>query len=300
MRRASAEAKRARYPSGAAAIQPLRFGRAGRPRVGNTAHPMSPARLTAPCLALALSLTAACKDVERHDAPAPKSQAAAPAATGTPGKTGTSKITGRVLFKGPVPEAREAAPPFPECGQREPIPPVLVGAGGALANAFVWVKEGLPLGDYPVPAEKVVLDQRHCDYSPRVFGIRAGQTLTIKNSDDVLHNVNARGQGAGLTRGPNSFNVAMPLKGLVVERRFQEQQVTVPLVCDVHPWMRAFAGVVSHPFFAVTGKDGAFALAGLPAGKYTLEAWHERLGKVTAEVIVGEGASAAAELELKP
>jgi hypothetical protein len=87
---------------------------------------------------------------------------------------------------------------------------------------------------------------------------------------------------------------------LVVERKFQEQQVAVPLVCDVHPWMRAFAGVVSHPFFAVTGKDGTFALKGLPAGKYTLEAWHERLGKVSAEVTVAEGASAAAELELKP
>ena len=251
------------------------------------------------CLfSLALLSAAGCKNLEQPDAPAPPAPAAAPA--GTPGKTGTAQVTGRVLFKGPVPATREAGGPFPECGTREPIPPVLVGDGFALANAFVWVKEGLPPGDYPVPAEKVILDQRHCDYQPRVLGIRVGQTLQMRNSDDVLHNVNARGQGAGLQRGPNSFNVAMPLKGLTVERKFQEQQVPVPLVCDVHPWMRAFAGVVSHPFFAVTGRDGAFALGGLPAGKYTLEAWHERLGKVTAEVTVAEGESAAAELELKP
>jgi hypothetical protein len=259
---------------------------------------MRPARLLAASLALLGAV--ACKDVERHDAPAPAAPAPSAPAAGVPGKTGTSQITGRVLFKGPVPETREPVAPFPECGQREPIAPVLVGPGGGLANAFVWVKEGLPPGDYPLPAEKAVLDQHKCDYRPRVLGIRVGQALSIKNSDDVLHNVNARGQGAGLQRGPNSFNVAMPLKGLMVERKFQEPQVAVPLVCDVHPWMRAFVGVVSHPFFAVTGADGAFSLQGLPAGKYTVEAWHERLGKVAAEVTVAEGASAAAELELKP
>jgi plastocyanin len=257
---------------------------------------MTHARLALFLCAAASAL--ACKNAEPPTAPAPALPA--PAQAGTPGKTGTAKISGRVLFKGPPAEGRDAVKPFPECGERQPIPAVLLGDGGALANAFVWVREGLPPGDYPVPAEKVVLDQRHCDYQPRVFGIRAGQTLLIQNSDDLLHNVNARGQGAGLSRGPNSFNVAMPIKGLNVERRFSEQQVAVPIVCDVHPWMRAFAGVVSHPFFAVTGKDGAFTLQGLPAGKYVVEAWHERLGKAAVEVTVAEGASATAEIELKP
>ena len=34
--------------------------------------------------------------------------------------------------------------------------------------------------------------------------------------------------------------------------------------CDVHPWMSAYVGVFSHPFFAVTGDDGKFTIAGLP------------------------------------
>ena len=233
-------------------------------------------------------------------APAANAAGSAPAAAGIPGRTGTAQITGRVLSSGPVPESREPAAPFPECSKRIAVPPLVVGAGGALANAFVWVKDGLPPGDYPLPAEKVLLDQRDCEYSPHVFGIRPGQALEVKNGDNQLHNVNARGSGTGLSRGPNAFNVAMPLQGLKVTRRFGEPQVAVTITCDVHPWMRAYAGVVAHPFFAVTGPDGAFALAGLPAGDYTLEAWHERLGRVTAEATVEAGGSAQAVLEFKP
>ena len=42
-----------------------------------------------------------------------------------------------------------------------------------------------------------------------------------------------------------------------------------------------------HPFFAVSGEDGTFEIGGLPAGSYTLEAWHETLGARSAEATVG-------------
>jgi hypothetical protein len=60
----------------------------------------------------------------------------------------------------------------------------------------------------------------------------------------------------------------------------------VPFKCDVHPWMIAYVGVVEHPYFAVTGGGGRFELKDLPAGTYTLEAWHEQLGTRTAEVTI--------------
>ena len=62
----------------------------------------------------------------------------------------------------------------------------------------------------------------------------------------------------------------------------------MPFKCDVHKWMNAFVGVVDHPFFAVTGADGAFELKGLPPGTYTIEAWHEKLGTQTQSVTIGE------------
>lgn len=249
-----------------------------------------------PALA-ALALLAACNRPSTADAP--PAPAAPAGAAGAPGKTGAAAIRGTVRWRGPPPDERPAPLTFPECKARKAVPAVKV-AGDRLANAFVWVKEGLPPGDYPVPAAPVVLDQRDCEYSPHVFGIRPGQPLQMVNSDPMLHNVHARGLGAGPGTGPNAFNVAMPIQGSKLSRRFDDPQVAVTITCDVHPWMRAYAGVVPHPFWAVSGDDGAFAIQGLPAGTYVVEAWHERLGRRTARLTVAEGATATADLEFAP
>ena len=232
------------------------------------------------------------------EAPPANAASATPSAPAHPGATGNARITGGVFFRGPIPEAREPSAPFPECGQRTPQNPLEV-KDGRVANVFVYVKDGLPPGDYPIPSEPVLLDQKSCDFHPRVFGIRAGQTLQMRNSDDVLHNVDARGN-AGLSRGPNAFSVAMPIKDMTLTRKFAEAQVPVQIVCDVHPWMKSFAGVITNPFWAVTDENGAFSLNGLPAGSYTLEAWHERLGKLTAQVTVGANETRMVNLEFKP
>ena len=70
--------------------------------------------------------------------------------------------------------------------------------------------------------------------------------------------------------------------------------------CDVHPWMRAALGVVDHPYFAVTGLDGAFTLGRVPAGQYTLAAWHPRLGKRQQEIEVAAGATTRVEITFAP
>lgn len=59
--------------------------------------------------------------------------------------------------------------------------------------------------------------------------------------------------------------------------------------CDIHPWARAWVGVLDHPFFAVTGADGRYGIRGLPPGRYTLEVWHEKYVTERAEVEVAPG-----------
>jgi len=208
-------------------------------------------------------------------------QAAAPA--------GTATVTGTVTLQGAAPAGTKVKMDAdPACQQQHAAgmleEPVLA-RNGKLANVFVYVKEGLGGKTFPVPATPVTLDQRGCWYTPHVIGIQAGQPLEIVNSDATLHNVNAKPTLS------QPFNIAQPKQGMKSTKSFAKPEVMVKVKCNVHPWMSAYIGVLSHPFYHVTGEDGAFTLAGLPAGTYTVEAWHETLGTQTQSVTVADGES---------
>ena len=53
--------------------------------------------------------------------------------------------------------------------------------------------------------------------------------------------------------------------------------------------------VAEHPFVVVTGADGSFCLADVPAGSYTVKYWHERLGEGSAQVTVTAGGATTAD-----
>src|SRR6476646_6047616 len=149
---------------------------------------------------------------------------------------------------------------------------------GNLANVFVYVKDGLGTYVYDTPTESMKIDQKECRYHPHVFGIRVGQPLEIINSDPTLHNIHA------MPKVNQEFNTGQPIQGMKTTHTFTTKEVMVPFKCDVHGWMNAYVGVLDHPFYAVTDKDGKFELKGLPAGTYTIEAWHEKLGATTQSV----------------
>lgn len=161
---------------------------------------------------------------------------------------------------------------------------VLTGADGGLANVFVRVQGTFPR--MPVPAEPVTIDQRGCVYAPRVVGARVGQTLEVRNDDGLLHNVHS------LSAGSNSFNIGQPLAGMVFKFPLKDAEIMLGLKCDVHRWMTAYIGVVSHPHFAVSGTDGTFEIANVPVGTYSIRTWHERYGDLTQPVRVTPGATA--------
>jgi hypothetical protein len=73
----------------------------------------------------------------------------------------------------------------------------------------------------------------------------------------------------------------------------------IPVKCNIHPWMRAYIGVVAHPFFAVTGDDGTFTIKGLPPGTYTIEAWHEKFGTSDQTITVGAKESKTQDFSFK-
>ena len=160
---------------------------------------------------------------------------------------------------------------------------VVTSADGGLANAFVRVQGMFPRT--PVPTEPVTIDQRGCVYTPRVVGARVGQTLQVHNGDGLLHNVHS------LSASSNSFNIGQPLSGMMYKFQLKDEEVVLPLKCDVHRWMTAYIGVVSHPYFAVSGADGTFEIANVPVGAYTMQTWHERYGDLNQPVRVRPGAT---------
>lgn len=235
------------------------------------------------CVALGASLVAAaCRGGEST----PKNTAAAPAATPATNPVDpatVSAIVGTITIQGtppPNPSINMGSDPY--CMKNgKATTPVFVASNGGLENVFVYVKDGLGNLKFPVPSKPVVLDQQGCWYTPRVLGIQVGQPLDIVNSDETLHNVRA------LPMANREFNRGQSLKGMKYTTTFTAPEVMLPFKCDVHRWMAAWVGVVEHPFYAVSGKGGAFALAGLPPGTYTIEAWHEKLGTQTQTVTIG-------------
>lgn len=172
-------------------------------------------------------------------------------------------------------------------GAAQPVNDIItVGAGGGLRSVVVSIKEEVP-GPHAPPAAPVIVDQHGCLFSPRVAAVMAGQPVEFRNDDPVLHNVRA------MSKKKQSFNIAQPTKGMKTTRTFKEAEAAIPLKCDVHFWMVGFLHVFAHPFFAVTGDDGAFTIPGLPDGTYTLEAWHEKLGAQTQTITVKDGAAPA-------
>jgi len=160
---------------------------------------------------------------------------------------------------------------------------------GSLANVFVRLKGNVP--QTPIPSQPVVIDQQACVYTPRVVGARVGQTVQVKNSDMLLHNVDA---SSGKNNG---FNVAQPRAGLVYEFKPKNEEIMLHLKCDVHNWMNAYVGIVTNPYFAVSNTMGTFEIGRVPPGTYMLEAWHERFGLVSKPVTVKAGAVASVDFD---
>ncbi|HYG25142.1 MAG TPA: hypothetical protein VEH04_20430 [Verrucomicrobiae bacterium] len=189
-----------------------------------------------------------------------------------------AEISGTVTLNG-NPPAEKAITPLkddPNCGKLHSSVPTtkfyVVGADKGLADVVVMLKNvsGKSTG---ASAKPVVLDQKGCIYTPQILAVQTGQKLLVKNSDPALHNVHTK-PGAGSAN--KEENRAQMQGGPDLPFTFAASENFLKFQCDVHPWMFAWVTVVDHPYFAVTDKDGKFAIKDVPAGKYTVTALHRK------------------------
>lgn len=200
-------------------------------------------------------------------------------------------LTGTIIFNGEVPRRpRYDMTADSVCVEqnREPVyvQDLLIKQQRVL-NTFIYLKDGEPLNNYrfEVPDSEVVLAHKDCSYSPRVLGIRVGQRLSVVNSDRTVHNTHPT------PRINQEWNMSQAVGGPPFITTFNRQELFIPIKDNHHPWERAYLGVFDHPFFAVSDEFGNYEIRGLPAGKYTLVAWHERLGEQVIPITIVGGES---------
>jgi hypothetical protein len=144
-----------------------------------------------------------------------------------------------------------------------------------IANAIVYL-EKRPTNIKPElakpPTEPVFFDQKGCRFLPHVLVVQAGQPLLVISDDGIPHNTHTN------PKRNEGFNKVIPAndrKGTPCNYKKPEAG-PISVVCDYHPWMKAYHFPVDHPYAARTDKDGKFRIEGLPAGKHSFNVWHER------------------------
>ena len=206
-------------------------------------------------------------------------------------------LSGKVNFEGVPPEPKPINfGAEKQCammhGDKMPVDESIVINGNKTVKwALVYVKDAK--GEFKAPETAVEMDQNGCVFSPHAIAVIAGQKITFKNGDPVLHNVRTN------SKVNKAFNIAQPIQGMKTSKSFAQEEIGIQIRCDVHFWMAAYVHVLSHPYFAVTGDDGSFTIKDLPAGTYTVEVWHEKLGTQTAQVTVEDGEAKITDFTLK-
>jgi hypothetical protein len=237
---------------------------------------------------LVVALVTGCggsKGTEEPGAPAGGGGAAAGGPTFDMSKA-TATVSGKIAFMGtPPPNDKIQMSSDPYCNMHAadyPTAETVKVSDGGLENVILFVSNGLPAGQaYATPTDAVEINQQNCHYIPHVFTIMTNQPLNVKNSDMTLHNIHMFAE-----KNPQ-FNVGQPVQNMVSTTKFGTPEVPLPIRCDVHKWMGAFTGVFDHPFHTVSKAGGAFELK-LPPGNYEITAWHEKFGKKTMMVMVGD------------
>lgn len=254
-------------------------------------------------IALVLSLLAlgsACGNKQTTEEPTNAGTSTAGKTFSPTGKEGT--ITGTVAFTGtpPAPTKIDTSAD-PVCGSKNPnlTTENAVIKDGKLANVFVYIKDGSladgsKIADYSftVPTQAVVLDQNGCHYRPHVLGIQTNQKLQVTNSDPTQHNIHPT------PKNNPEWNQTQPNGAPPIEKTFARAETLIPVKCNQHPWMKAYIGVLKHPFFSVSAEDGTYTIKGVPPGTYTVVAWREGGAngtEKTMQVTVPASASAKAD-----
>jgi hypothetical protein len=197
-------------------------------------------------------------------------------------RAGGGSVTGKVTYEGtpakpkPIDMSKE-----PSCQKQHATPvtteTVVTGPNNSLENVVVYVSAGAP--DDAAPSQPATFDQKGCQYIPHVLAFQVNQPLKVVNDDQTSHNIHP------LAKINREWNKSQPPGTSPIMDKYDKSEF-IPVKCNIHPWMHGTFAVLKNSHYAISGQDGGFSLPNLPAGKYTVTAWHESYGEQTQEVTI--------------
>ncbi len=158
-------------------------------------------------------------------------------------------------------------------------------------DAVIYIDK-IPSKTFPPPAAHAVMNQKNLMFMPHVLPILVGTTVDFLNSDNVLHNVFSPDACS------EKFNLGSWPKGHIKSYTFKSPGCVATLLCNVHPEMEGYVVVVETPYFAVSETDGSYTIKNVPAGRYTLKIWHEKLKGQDVSVDVPEKGNATVNFDI--
>ena len=147
--------------------------------------------------------------------------------------------------------------------------------------------EGVVKAPARPPAQPPRMAQKDETFVPHVLAVAAGSTVEFPNEDDVHHDLFSVVSG-------DRFDLGRHGKGKSATQTLDKPGVVI-VRCEIHPGMKAFILVTENSFFAVPDPDGRFEMKDVPAGSYTMKAWHPALGEHSRTVVVPEADTVAVD-----
>ena len=208
---------------------------------------------------------------------------------------GTVKLDGQAPHQKPIDMSKDPACTQAHGGAPVAAENVVVGANGGLANVVVYISQGLTGNEAAISSQPAAIDQKGCQYVPHVVALNVGQHMTVLNSDKTAHNIHPQPSPTG---GNAQWNKSQTVGAGPIDVAWSNEEVAIPVKCNIHPWMRAYIAVVKGPF-SLSNDAGSFKLDNVPAGTYTLTAWQETYGTQTQKVTVAAGKPVTTDFSFK-
>ena len=209
-------------------------------------------------------------------------------------------ISGKLTFVGddPAPKTFTIAKDKDVCGEGKREVDYIRVNDGALANTVVYLDKVKSGKAFVEEEQSAALDQKGCEFHPFLQIMHNGQELEALNSDPVSHNIHTY-EIIGRAK-KTVMNISQPKQDSVITKKVSLKRGThMKVECDQHDFMHAFVFVAKNPYYAVVAEDGSYSIGDIPAGKYTVKAWHGTLGEQKSKIDVAAGGDVAVDFEFK-